>query len=101
MKKTLAYFGVLQVVLALVMVANAQTSNITFTVPTAIVPELVAAFDANFTRQAGELPSNAANDAAFVKRITRDAFWKRLVNQRRLDTSASGTALTTQSDFGN
>lgn len=101
-KKTLLYFGVLQVVLALVIVANAQTTTITFSnVPTAILPSLVAAMDAQYPRLPSELPSNNTNDMKFIKRCTRDFFWKPLVNNSRQRSAAIAAPVVTGDDFGN
>ena len=112
MSKNLRFFCAVQLALVLFVVANlprtepnslvvtadAQTTSISIAVPTAILPDLVAAFDARLTRLPSELPANASNNAAFVKRGTR-TFWSNIINQNRRDTAS--ITLTVPDDLGN
>lgn len=89
-----------------VLTAQAQNSTLTFTVPTAKVADLVAAFDANYARSNAnasfpELPVNATNNANFVRRVTRQYFWVPMVNQNKNDVAAASVVKVTEPDFGN
>jgi hypothetical protein len=92
MRKITQIFGVLALVAALSV--NAYAATISFTVPDAIVPELTAAMQARYGRLGGE------TDAQLVRRVTRDHFWKVLVDDARR-IAAQQTATQTAADaFG-
>lgn len=69
-------------------------ATISFTVPDAIVPDLVEALEVRFGRLGGE------TDAEMVRRHTRAQFWRPLVNQQRKDEAAAAAPATTGPDFG-
>jgi hypothetical protein len=69
-------------------------AQLTFNVPDAIIPELVAALSAQFARVGGE------NDATFVRRVTRDHFWKVYLEQYRHRVAQATVVPVAEGDLG-
>jgi hypothetical protein len=92
MRKFFQVFGTLALIAALWV--NVHAATISFTVPDAIVPELILALEAEHgSKLAGE------SNAVFVRRTTR-AYWKSLIDRRR-NRAAEATAVPVPSaDLG-
>lgn len=84
-----------------VITAQAQTSNITLSVPTAQIPELINALAAQYGRLPSETPADSSgpNDQHLVRRATR-TMWSESVNAYRKRQAANGTVVPVESDFG-
>lgn len=69
-------------------------AQLTFTVPDAIVPELVDALEAKFERLVGE------NDSTFVRRVTREHFWRVYLESHRRQVAQEAVPPVTESELG-
>jgi hypothetical protein len=95
MKNLKLHLAYVAIILAIVT-APAFGAVLTFTVPNNIAAEIVTGMRGRgYAQLAGEA------DSEYVRRITRDQFWRPIVDEARRKAARDAAAVTAAGDFGN